>query len=118
MSVNGNYSGNLQQPVSQNLAGGTLTDIGTAAADSTLFLSSFIFANDTAGSVVCYLYWYEAATTTDHMIWVGTVATKDSKITSDIPIRLRAGDKIKAQGAANVRVSLIYMLSFALNQPQ
>lgn len=109
MSVQGNYSGNLQKLVTLNLGGTSLTDIGTAIPKQPLALASFIFANPTGGAVDCSLYWHQAVTATDYLIWMKTVASKDTQIISDMPVRLFEGDKIKAIGAANVRVSLIYL---------
>jgi hypothetical protein len=72
MSVFGTFVGNVDQPVSVALSGTTLTDVVTATDDS-LTSASVSFANDSAGAVTCYIYWYQASTTTDFMIWVGSV---------------------------------------------
>lgn len=117
MSVHGNYAGNVEQPVSQALTGTSLTDIGDAAGKMVKALASFAFANPTGGAVDCSLYWYEAATATDRLIWFKTVATKDTAIVSDLPIRLKEGDKIKAIGANTVRVTLFYLDLIPLNRP-
>ncbi|RVH87741.1 hypothetical protein CN204_04210 [Sinorhizobium meliloti] len=115
MSVQGNYAGNLLQPVALNLSDTALTDVGTATGNMPTIVSSFAFANPTGGAVDCSLYWYEAATTTDYLIWMKSVATKTTELISDMPIRLRAGDKIKAIGALNVRVTLISMEMYPLS---
>lgn len=115
MSVLGTYVGNLQPPVTLNLSGTSLTDVLTATDDS-LTVASFAFANDTAGAVVCYLEWYSAKNSTSYIIWQGSVATKETKIVSDIPIRLRNGDKIQAIGATSIRVTLFNLLNFALTR--
>lgn len=115
MSVIGTYVGNLTPPVALNLAGATLTDV-LVATDDSLTVASFAFANDTAGAVVCYLEWVNAKTGITSIIWEGSVPTKDTRIISDIPIRLRDGDKIQAIGAANVRITLFCMLNFALTR--
>lgn len=109
MSVQGNYAGNLLQPVTVNLAGTSLTDVGTATGNMPTVVSSFAFANPTAGTVDCSLYWYEAATATDYLLWMKAITTETTEIVADMPIRLRAGDKIKAVGAADVRVTLFSM---------
>lgn len=114
MSVLGTYVGNVAQPVSLALSGSSLTDLVTATDDS-LTTSSISFANDSAGSVTCYVYWYQASTATDFIIWVGAVATKTTVTVSDIPIRLRNGDKVKVIGAASVKATAINMLNFALS---
>jgi hypothetical protein len=115
MSVFGTFVGNVDQPVSVALSGTTLTDVVTATDDS-LTSASVSFANDSAGAVTCYIYWYQASTTTDFMIWVGSVPTKTTTTVSDIPIRLRDGDKIKVIGAASVKATAINMLNFALGR--
>lgn len=115
MSVLGTFVGNVALPVSLNLAGTSLTDLVTATNDS-ITSASISFANDTGGSVNCYVYWYQARTTTDFMIWVGAVASKTTVTISDIPIRLAEGDKIKVIGAANVRATSINFLNYALSR--
>jgi hypothetical protein len=115
MSVLGTFVGNVDQPVSVALSGTSLTDVVTATDDS-LTSASIAFANDSAGAVTCYVYWYQARTTTDFMVWVGSVPTKTTTIVSDLPVRLRDGDKIKVIGAANVKATVINMLNFALSR--
>lgn len=117
MSVHGNYAGNPEQPVHKVLTGTSLTDIGDPAAKMVKVMASAAIANPTAGAVDCSLYWYEAATATDHLVWFKTVATKTTEIISDLPIRLKEGDKIKAIGANTVCVSLFYLDLIALNRP-
>lgn len=117
MSVHGNYAGNLEQPVAQTLTDTSLTDIGDAAGKMAKVLASVAIANPTGSGVDCSIYWYEAATTTDHLIWFKTVATKTTDILSDLPVRLKEGDKIKAIGANTVRVTVFYMDMIPLNRP-
>jgi hypothetical protein len=113
MAVLGTYVGNVGLPVSLNLAGTTLTDL-VVATDDTLTVASISFANDTAGAVSCYVYWYQASSLTNFMIWVGSVPTKTTATITDIPIRLRKSDKIKVIGAVDVRATAITMTNFAL----
>lgn len=115
MSVLGTYVGNLAQPVSVNLAGAASTDIMTATDDS-LTAASYAFANDTGGAVTCYIYWYSAISTTTYTMWTGSVPANSTTIISDLPIRLREGDKIQAKGALNVRVNIVSMLNFAMSR--
>ena len=115
MSVLGTYVGTVDQPVTVALAGTSKTDIVTATDDS-LTAASVSFANDTAGTVNCYVYWFQARTSIESLIWVGPVPTKTTMGPTDIPIRLRDGDKIRAIGAASVSVTVINMLNFALGR--
>lgn len=115
MAVLGTYVGNVALPVSLNLAGTSLTDLVTATDDS-LTCASVSFANASGGSVDCYVYWYQASTATDFLVWIGVVATKTTVTISDIPIRMRNGDKIKVIGAANVRATAINMANYALSR--
>lgn len=115
MSVLGTYVGNVAEAVSVALSGTGKTDIVTATDDS-LTAASVSFANDTAGTVNCYVYWYQARTSTEFLIWVGQVLTKTTDGPTDIPIRLRDGDKIRAIGAASVSVTVISMLNFAMSR--
>lgn len=116
MSILGTYAGNLQQPINVNLGSTTPTDIIVAEEDSNV-VSSFAFANTTAGAVTCTLEWYSAKTAQYYVIWIGSVAAVTTNVQSDVPISLRDGDKIRATGASGVRITLFNMFKFALNRP-
>lgn len=115
MSVTGNYTGNLQVPVSQTLANTTKIIVGTAMADDTMTLASWAFCNDNASAVVMQLYWYDFANTTERLIWQKSVATDDTVIIADLPLRLRTGDEIRVVGNSSVYVTLTYIMNFALS---
>ena len=114
--ITGNYTGNLQVPVCQTLANTTKIAIGTAMADDTLTLASFAICNDNAGAVVAQLYWYDAANTTEHLVWQKSIATDVTEIVADMPLRLRTGDEIRVVGNSSVYVTLIYIMNFALTR--
>lgn len=114
--INTNYTGNLQQPVQQTLGGTTTTKIGSTANDKTTTLAAFSFINATAGAVTCSLYWYDSATTTERLIWIGSVATNTTVTISDQPVKLIKTDEIRAKGAASVAVSLLYTQSVPNSQ--
>ncbi|WP_104662851.1 hypothetical protein [Ensifer adhaerens] len=117
MSVHGNYAGNPEQPVHQVLTNTSLTDIGDAAKKMVKILASVAIANPSGSGVDCSLYWYKAATATDHLIWFKTVPTKDTLSIADLPVRLAEGDKIKAIGDNTVCVTLFYLDLIPLNRP-
>lgn len=116
MSVTGNYAGNLYVPICQTLANTTKIEVGAAMDDDSLTLASFAFCNDNASAVVCQLYWYDAANTTEHLIWQKSAATDTTELIDNLPLRLRAGDEIRVVGNSSVHVTLIYMLNFALTR--
>lgn len=116
MSVAGNYAGNLEIPVTQTIANTTKIKVGDTMSDDSLTLASFAFCNDNGGAIVCQLYWYRAATTTESLVWQKSVANDDTTVVSDLPLRLRDGDEIRVVADANVRVTLVYMLNFALSR--
>lgn len=111
MSVQGTFIGTVAQPESVVLGGTSKTDIVTAADDS-LTVASVSVANDTAGAVVCKLYWFKAANSTDYLFWESSVAANSTTIVSDIPIRLADGDKLKAVGASGVCITAINLVNF------
>jgi len=115
MSVQGTYIGNVAQPESVVLAGTSKTDVVTAP-DSSLTMASVSFANDTAGAVVCKLYWFRTANSTDYLVWENSVPANSTLIVSDIPIRLLEGDKIKAVGNTGVCVTAINLINFPLGR--
>lgn len=115
MSVTGNYTGNIQVPVCQTLANTTKIAVGSAMTDDSLTLASFSFCNDNASAVVCQLYWYDAANTTENLVWQKSVATDDTTIVADLPLRLREGDEIRVVGNSSVYVTLTYIMNFALS---
>lgn len=115
MSVQGTYIGNVAQPDSVVLGGTSKTDIVTAT-DNSLTTASVSFANDTGGAVICKLYWFKAANSTDYLVWTSSVPANDTEIVADIPIRLLDGDKIKAIGASGVCVTAINLMNFPLGR--
>lgn len=106
MSVNANYGGNIVRPVHLVLASGSTTLVGSAMTDNSMTLSSWAFCNPTGGSVNCDIYWYEFATTTEHLIWRKAVGTNDTVVESNLPLRLWPGDEIRAKGANTITVTL------------
>ncbi len=117
MSVTGYYTGNVQVPVSQVLASASVTRIGEAMTDNTNTVASVAFCNDTAGAVVCQLRWYDVVNTTERLVWEGSVASKETKILDNLPLRLTTGDEIRAAGASGVSVTVVYIVNFPLNRP-
>lgn len=105
MSVNANYGGNIVKPVHIVLAG-TTTTLVAAISDNSMSLSSWAFCNPTGGAVTCSLYWYDASTSTERLIWRKSAATIDTLIESNLPLRLWPGDEIRASGANTVTVTL------------
>lgn len=116
MSVTGNYAGNVYLPVCQKLTNTSTTLIGGFMDDDSLTLASWAIANDTAGAIITYLYWYDLANTTERIIWKKSVPANDTLTVSDIPLRLRAGDEIRVKGDNNINVTLIFMMNFALTR--
>lgn len=114
MSVTGNYSGNVQVPVSQTLANTTKIIVGAAMADNSMTLASWAFCNDNASAVIMQLYWYDFANTTERLIWQKSVATDTTEIVADLPLRLREGDEIRVVGNSSVFVTLVYVSNFPL----
>lgn len=106
MSVNANYGGNIVKPVHKVLTGTTTTLVGDAMSDNSMTLSSWAFCNPTGGAVTCDLYWYENSTTTEHLVWRKSVATNDTVIEADLPLRLFPADEIRAKGANTITVTL------------
>lgn len=116
MSLNGNYAGNVYPPIAQTLTDANKTLIDAAMPDNTFTLGSWAICNATAGAVVTDLYWYNAASATESLVWQKSVPANDTVIISDLPLRLFDGDKISAKGAANVRVTLIFIQNIPLTR--
>jgi len=109
MSVNANYTGNVQKPVHKVLVGATAELVGAAAANDNFTVSSWSFVNPTAGVVNCALYWNDG--TTEFLVWRKAVAANSTEVESNLPIRLRNGHSIKASGAATVTVTLVQTMA-------
>jgi hypothetical protein len=116
MSVNANYGGNIVEPVHLVLAGATTTLVGTAMTDNSMTLSSWAFCNPTGGAVTCSLYWWDASASAERLIWQKSVATIDTVVESNLPLRLWPGDEIRAKGAANVTVTLTMTMNLVNSQ--
>lgn len=114
MSVQGNYAGNLQVPVSQALTDTSVTTIGDPATDDSLTIASVAFCNDSGGSVICQFRWYSAENAAEHLVWQGDVSDNETKVLDNLPLRLVTGDEIRAVGNSGVTVTVIYMMNFAL----
>lgn len=110
MTVNANYSGNVETPRSVVLAGAAKTIVVPVAADNTLTAAGWAFANPTGGAVNCEIYWSDG--TTDWLIWRKQVAANDTQVESNFPLRLRRGHSIKVVGAASVCASVILTAAF------
>jgi hypothetical protein len=105
-----NANGTPEPPICTLLTGSSLTTIYTATDDAyTLAIATF--AHNSGGSVDCELYWRENGSAVDALIWIGAVNTKTVNGTgnsdANFPVRLRAGDIIKAKAANGVWVNLI-----------
>lgn len=116
MSVNANYGGNVAKPVHLVLAGTTTTLVGTAMDDNSMTLSSWAFCNPTGGAVTCDLFWYDALTATERLIWRKSVAANDTTIESNLPLKLWPGDEIRAKGANTVTVTLTMTMNLVNSQ--
>lgn len=110
MSVDANYIGNVNRPIHQLLASGSVTLIDTAIPNNSYVLGSWAFYNSTAGAVACTLYWFDG--TTQRAIWGASIPAGSTVIVSDVPLNVRIGDEIRAQGASGVNVTLCYIQSF------
>ncbi|MDR9813111.1 hypothetical protein [Rhizobium hidalgonense] len=116
MSVNANYGGNIAKPVHLVLAGSTTALVGSAMTDNSMTLSSWAFCNPTGGAVTCSLYWYDASASTERLIWQKSVATIDTVVESNLPLRLWTGDEIRAKGANTVTVTLTMTMNLVNSQ--
>lgn len=110
MSINANYTGNIQAPVHAVLTTSSATAIGSAATDNTQIVAGFSFVNPTGGAVTCNMYWNDG--TSDNLVWSKSVAAGSTETESNIPIHLFSGHSIKALGANTVTVTLIYTAAY------
>lgn len=101
MSVQSTILGGLsREPNPVRLTTTSNTDIFTATDDETT-VSAFGIANeDTSNATRISVYWYNATNTTSYLIWIGEIAAGEAEIVSDIPQKLKSGDKITATAAA------------------
>lgn len=112
MTVNANYSGNIEKSVHATLSGTSATTVGSAATDSSRTLSSWSFANTSGGSVVCQLIHRQGGT--DYPVWVKSVSTNDTGVESNVPVRLLTGDTIKVIGNTGITVTLTFTANYPL----
>lgn len=109
MTVNANYTGNVQKPVHAVLSGTSAETIGSAAENDTQTVAAWSIVNPTAGAVNCAVYWNDG--TTDNLVWRKSIAANSTEVESNLPIRLRSGHSIKAAGASTVTVTLIQTMA-------
>lgn len=110
MTVNTNYAGNIRKPLSKTLSGTSSEAVGDVAADRTQTVASWSFVNPTGGAVTCSLYWNDG--TNDILWWRKSVASQDTQIESNMPIRLETGNSIKAMGSSGIIVNIVYSLAY------
>lgn len=113
MTFYNNADGTPEPPICTQLTATTLTTIYTAT-DNSYTLDTATFVNNNTGSVDCTLYWRQNGTAVDALVWVGTVRSKGvdgpGNLNANFPIRLMAGDIIKAQTtSAGVWINLLLM---------
>lgn len=99
MTVQAQFIGGLERVNPVRLTSTSNTDIHTATDNETI-VAGFGIANETSGAVKISVFWYNASNTTSYLIWRGDIAADGATIVSDIPQRLRAGDKITATAAS------------------
>lgn len=99
MTIQASYSGGLsREPNPTRLTTTGNTDIYTAT-DNTVTVAGFGIANETGSAVAISVFWYNLTNTTSYLIWRGSIAADATEIVSDIPQRMRTGDKITATAA-------------------
>ena len=112
MSIHGNYSGGLEPPRPVRLTDTTKADIVTAA-DNSVFVGAIGCANESGSAVVIKLFYFDG--TSDHVIFRRQIPADDTVVLSELPVRLAANEKLKAQletGSINVTVTPIVQRSF------
>lgn len=114
MSITANYIGSLDfARFFSSFSGTTKADAFTVdAGNRSLTLASFSFVNETASPVDCKLYYYDSATLTEHLVWIGSVAAKTTGPDLPKPVRLGENDVIRA--VANTSVTLHMNFLFQL----
>jgi hypothetical protein len=114
MTITANYQGKIELPVHVALTNTATTIVGTAMDSKSFILSGFVFANNNAASKVCQLFWYDFSTTTERLVFTKTIATADTWVESNMPLRLRKSDEIRVKADTGVNVTLLYMTSLPL----
>lgn len=109
MTIGFNYQGGMQPLDCQRLSNSAVTRIGDAVGNDATTLAGFSFANDSASTRSCTLYWFDGAA--ENLIWRKSVAAGDTALVSEMPIKLRRGHEIRVKGDADVWVSLLFSFS-------
>lgn len=115
MSVNSNIQGGLNQPIALRLTGTSNTDLFEATDDNTSIISMSI-ANETGSAATISVFWYSAASTTSYLVFRSSIAANGTTIVTDIPIRLRNGDKITATADTGNALTVSLISLFGFNQ--
>lgn len=115
MSVSGNYEGGVETPKPARLTTTSATDVVTGV-DRFSVLASFSLANETGSSVIVSCYFNNGST--DFLVYRATVAGASTLIISELPLRLREGQKFKVQAAtANAITVTPIMIRSHANEP-
>lgn len=110
MSVNGNYTGNVNKPQYKALSGTSAETVFTAS-DTSNTTASWAFCNTTGGAVTCKFIHNQGGT--DYTVWQKSVAANSTDVESNLPLRLAPGDIIKAVGNTGVTVTVTLLSTYA-----
>lgn len=108
MSVSAFFNGGIETPLPIRLTTTSLTDIFTAT-DRSSTIASWSLANETGGGVLADCYYYDG--TTNFLVFSRSVGANDTVIVTDIPLRLRDGNKFKVQAATGNAITVTPIVS-------
>ena len=107
MSVSGNYQGGLVSPKPIKLTTNAKTDV-VVAINNNETIASYTITNEHSSShsssIVVKCYFHDGAT--DHLVFIGDVASGKTVFVSDAPLRLLSGHKFKAEAATADKITI------------
>ena len=103
MSVSGNYAGGVETIKPVLLTTTNITDI-VLGVDRSTIIASWALANSDGSNVQVSCYFNDG--TTDYLVYKTQVSAHSTDIVSEIPIRLREGQKFRAEAASSNKITV------------
>lgn len=104
--ITANIAGGLQGVTSTVLSGTSIADVFTASSDK-VTCAGFCIVNNTSSAIDVEIYRY--IDPTDTLFWKKSIPADDTVIETDIPLKLRNAQKIKAKGDTGITVTPIIL---------
>lgn len=104
--ITANIHGGLVESTPVSLTTTTITDVYEAKSIERV-CAGFCILNNTSSAIDVEIYWY--INSTDTLIWKKSIPADDTVIETEIPLKMRDNQKIKAKGDTGITITPIIL---------